>query len=126
MSRETMANYWIQKGFNSEAVAIFYFEDKRTPEITKMINNCRNTEEALLKITKELEKQAELSEVHSVINILKQGNRIICYVRRDGNIYSACTGKPSDETCISWQYKTRAEAEKTAREFFNNYTNRSF
>jgi len=55
MSRETMANYWIQKGFNSEAVAIFYFENKRTPEMTKIINNCRNTEEALLKITEKME-----------------------------------------------------------------------
>jgi len=80
----------------------------------------------VFEVIEHCEKQAELSEVHSVINILKQGNRIVCYVRRDGNVYSACTGKPSDETCISWQYKTRSEAEKTAREFFNNYTNRSF
>ena len=55
MSRESMANYWILKGFNSEAVAIFYFEEKRTPEMTKIINNCRNTEEALLKITEKME-----------------------------------------------------------------------
>lgn len=54
MSRETMSNYWIQKGFNSEAVAIFYFENKRL-EMTKIINNCRNTEEALLKITEKME-----------------------------------------------------------------------
>ena len=53
MSRESMANYWIQKGFNKEAVAIFFYE--RTPEMTKIINNCRNTEEALLKITKKTE-----------------------------------------------------------------------
>lgn len=49
MSRESMVNYWIQKGFNKEAVEIFFYE--RTSEMTKIINNCRNTEEALLKIT---------------------------------------------------------------------------
>ena len=60
MSRESMADYWIQKGFNIEAVAIFFYENKRTPEMTKIINNCRNTEEALLKITKKTEAQNEI------------------------------------------------------------------
>jgi hypothetical protein len=60
MSRESMVNYWIQKGFNNEAVAIFFYENKRTSEMTKIINNCRNTEEALLKITKKTEAQNEI------------------------------------------------------------------
>lgn len=106
MSRETMANYWIQKGFNSEAVSIFYFEDKRTPEMTKIINNCRNTEEALLKITKELEQQMKnntneytqielFDESHNIFEVIEQAakeqkprvikqfpNIIICTIKR--------------------------------------------
>ena len=49
-----MADYWIEKGFDSKAVSIFFFEENRTPEMTKIINNCRNTEEALLKITQKI------------------------------------------------------------------------
>jgi hypothetical protein len=54
MSRETMSSYWTQKGFDNKAVSIFFFENNRTPEMTKIINNCRNTEEALIKITQKI------------------------------------------------------------------------
>lgn len=33
-----------------------------------------------------------------------------------------CTGKPSDVSCLSWEYKSLTDAEKTAEEYFRNYT----
>lgn len=48
--------------------------------------------------------------------------RIICHITQEGVFFKVRTGKPSDRQFICWKYKTLAEAEKTAEEYFNNYT----
>lgn len=58
-----------------------------------------------------------------MIKAYRYRRRIICYIRQSGTGYSVCTGKPSDICCISWKYASLEEAERTAEEFFNNYTN---
>jgi hypothetical protein len=47
---------------------------------------------------------------------------IICYIKQVNNGYKVCTGKPSDAFCISWYYDSLEEAERTAQEYFDNYT----
>lgn len=58
------------------------------------------------------------------VKLFKHKGRIICHVRRNeiSGTFSACTGKPSDLSCLSWTYNTFEEANKTASEFFINYT----
>lgn len=59
---------------------------------------------------------------NGVIKTYKNGRRIICYITHYNGIFSACTGKPSDASCISWRYDNLSEAEFTANEYFNNRT----
>lgn len=58
-----------------------------------------------------------------VLKTFKQGRRIVCYIRTNGDKFEACTGKPSDACCLAWQYDTIEEAEITAKEYFYNRTN---
>jgi hypothetical protein len=59
-----------------------------------------------------------------IVQTYKHKNRIICYIRKNlsKGTFSACTGKPSDTICISWNYPTIEEAQFTAQEFYNNFT----
>lgn len=57
-----------------------------------------------------------------MIKAYRHNRRIVCYIKQSGAIYKVCTGKPSDAFCISWNYTTKEEAERTAEEYFNNYT----
>ena len=50
--------------------------------------------------------------------------RIICYTEEYKGIYSVKTGKPSDTSCLSWQYDNLEDAKKTASEYFDNYINK--
>lgn len=59
-----------------------------------------------------------------IVKSYKHKRRIICYIRQDKDKFSVCTGKPSDISCLSWEYKNLTDAEKTAKEYFMNYTNR--
>lgn len=54
------------------------------------------------------------------IKTYKRGRKIICYISQYLSKYVVSTGKPSDNTGISWTYYNFAEAEKTAEEYFNN------
>lgn len=58
-----------------------------------------------------------------IVKIYKHKRRIICYIRQEKGKFFVCTGKPSDVSCLSWQYENLTDAEKTAEEFFRNYTN---
>ena len=57
-----------------------------------------------------------------IVKTYKLKKRIICYIRQGKDKFFVCTGKPSDASCLSWQYSTLTDAEKTAKEFFRNYT----
>jgi len=49
--------------------------------------------------------------------------KIVCYIIATKNGFQVKTGKPSDSSCISWDYETMEQAEKTAEEYFNNRIN---
>jgi hypothetical protein len=55
--------------------------------------------------------------------LYKKDKKIICYIKQNSNGFIVCTGKPSDATCVSWQYDNLKDAEFTANEYFNNRTN---
>lgn len=58
-----------------------------------------------------------------ILKTYKHKRRVVCYIEQtQAGQFKACTGKPSDATRISWTYNTQAEAEATAQEYFNNYT----
>ena len=59
----------------------------------------------------------------SVIKQFKKGRKIICYITEHSGKFTVCTGKPSDISCVGWTYDNMGDAETTASEFFNNYTN---
>ena len=59
-----------------------------------------------------------------IVKTYKLKKRIICYICKEKDKFLVCTGKPSDISCLSWEYKNLTDAEKTAKEFFRNYTNR--
>ena len=56
--------------------------------------------------------------------LFKKGRSIICYIDIMPEKIKVRTGKPSDATCIAWEYKPSEleKAKATATEFFNNYT----
>ena len=56
--------------------------------------------------------------------LFKKGRRIICYIDIMPEKIKVKTGKPSDATCIAWEYKPDEleKAKYTAREFFDNVT----
>lgn len=57
-----------------------------------------------------------------IIRTYKHKNKIICYITENQNgTFNVCTGKPSDASCLSWQYKTIYEAMATATEYMANY-----
>ena len=58
-----------------------------------------------------------------IVKTYKLKKRIICYIRQEKDKLFVCTGKPSDISCLSWQYENLTDAEKTAEEYFRNYTN---
>lgn len=51
---------------------------------------------------------------NGVIKTYKKGRSIICYIRHYNGKYTACTGKPSDPCCLSWNYDNIGDAENTA------------
>jgi len=57
------------------------------------------------------------------ITYFRHNKKIVCYIKSYENKHVACTGKPSDASCIGWTYNTFEEAEFTAKEYFNNRTN---
>lgn len=57
-----------------------------------------------------------------IVKSFKLKKRIICYIRQDKDKFFVCTGKSSDISCLSWEYSTLKDAEKTAEEYFKNYT----
>ena len=60
-----------------------------------------------------------------MLTLFKHKNRIICYVRQISETkFTTCTGKPSDVSCISWNYDNKQDALFTANEFLNNYINK--
>lgn len=58
-----------------------------------------------------------------IAKIYRHKRRIICYIRQEKDKFFVCTGKPSDISCLSWEYKSLTDAENTAKEYFMNYTN---
>ena len=59
-----------------------------------------------------------------ILKKFKHNRKIICYIEQYKNTYSVKTGKPSDDSCLSWRYDNLKDAEKTASEYFENYTNK--
>lgn len=57
-----------------------------------------------------------------LVEVYKKERKIICYIKQNANGFIVCTGKPSDASCLSWQYNNIQEAQKTAKEYFNNFT----
>ena len=58
-----------------------------------------------------------------IVKTYKHNRRVVCYIEQTtSGEFKTCTGKPSDATRIAWTYNTQAEAEATAQEYFNNYT----
>lgn len=58
-----------------------------------------------------------------IIKTYKRNRRVVCYIEQtQSGQFKACTGKPSDASRIAWTYNTFEEAEATATEYFNNYT----
>lgn len=49
--------------------------------------------------------------------LYKKNRRIICYIQANKKGWEVCTGKPSDASCLSWQYDNLKDAEKTANEY---------
>lgn len=64
----------------------------------------------------------------SLFYITEDSGVAICKGRDNGGmlikftIIKDCNGKESDAARIAWTYNTQAEAETTATEYFNNYT----
>ena len=56
------------------------------------------------------------------ITTYKHDKKTICHIKHYENKHIVCTGKPSDASCISWTYTDKSEAEKTAKEYFENRT----
>jgi len=56
-----------------------------------------------------------------IIKKLKNKNKIICYIEKNNNKFFVNTGKPTDNEHIQWEFKNLHDAEKTAKEYFNNY-----
>ena len=56
----------------------------------------------------------------------KNGRRIVCWIEKFYNVehgyelYRVHTGKPSDATCLSWDYNNYFDAERQARSYFYN------
>lgn len=58
-----------------------------------------------------------------ILKTYKHKRRVVCYIEQtQAGQFKTCTGKPSDASRIAWTYNTQAEAESTAQEYFNNYT----
>lgn len=57
-----------------------------------------------------------------VIKLYKNNKKTVCYIRfyEKTNTYIVCTGKPSDVSCLSWEYDNLASAENTANEYVCN------
>lgn len=56
-----------------------------------------------------------------IIKKFRVNGRIRAYIEENGKgKYLTCTGKPSDYSCLSWEYDTLEEAERSAIEFINN------
>lgn len=60
---------------------------------------------------------------NGVIKTYKQSRRIICYITHYNGVFTACTGKPSDATCIGWKCDNLDKAISLAEEYFDNITN---
>jgi len=58
-----------------------------------------------------------------IIKKFKKNRKIVCYIEEFKNKFTVKTGKPSDSSCISWQYDCLPLAENTAAEYFQNRTN---
>ena len=55
-----------------------------------------------------------------IVKTYKLKKRIICYIQQEKDKFFVCTGKPSDISCLSWEYENLTDAEKTAEEYFRN------
>jgi len=58
-----------------------------------------------------------------ILKTYKFNRKIIGYITGFNDKFRFCTGKPSDVSCISWKYNNFQDAEKTAKEYINNYKN---
>ena len=56
--------------------------------------------------------------------LFKKGRKIMCYIDIMPEKIKVRTGKPSDATCICWEYQPNEleKAKATAAEFFDNVT----
>ncbi|MBB3125248.1 hypothetical protein FHS04_002792 [Mesoflavibacter sabulilitoris] len=59
--------------------------------------------------------------IKSVIQTFKHKNKVIVYIKTEKRGFKVCTGKPSDRTCISWDYDNYNAAMLTAIEYFTNF-----
>ena len=93
------------------------FKDKRnhTQGDTKHIN--RREKESKNRL-----KERDMKTTERIL--FKKGRSIICYIDIMPEKIKVRTGKPSDATCIAWEYKPDEleKAKATATEFFDNCT----
>lgn len=64
----------------------------------------------------------EFKILNGEIQKFKKGRKEIGYIKQSYKGFKFCTGKPSDVSCLSWNYKNYNDALFTANEFVNNYS----
>lgn len=79
------------------------------------------------------DKKADADKTDSIYDkVIKQyqsDGKTLCYITYSNGEYTSFkdeykvkTGKPSDTNCLSWKYDNISDAEKTAQEYADNYT----
>lgn len=56
------------------------------------------------------------------IQTYKHNRKVICHITEFEGQFTTKTGKPSDNSCLSWIYDNLDSAKQTAEEYFNKYT----
>jgi len=68
-----------------------------------------------------------------LIETFKHNKKIVCYISKYNSNFTnyedkfvLSTDKPSDRTCLSWNYENLEDAKKIAIEYVNNFTELPF
>ena len=56
-----------------------------------------------------------------IVRVYRIHRRIKCYIRKDGDHFMFCSGKPSDGECLSWHCDTPEEAEERADKWIRGW-----
>tara|TARA_R110002020_G_scaffold334555_2_gene549800 strand:- start:10217 stop:10426 length:210 start_codon:yes stop_codon:yes gene_type:complete len=68
-----------------------------------------------------------------IIEKFKHNNKTICYISKYNSNFTnnedkfvVSTGKPSDRSCLSWNYENLQDAKNTANKYVKNYSELPF